>query len=262
MLTEEQRQRRYGKVGASFVPYLMAGDEAKILTEWMRLVDHPDYKEEDLSDNWPVQFGSYIEDFALNWHARKTGQPLVHRGKWMPHPDLGHVGCTLDAYRVADRTVVDCKAPGRWRKLEDVIAFYPGQMVVQKACLKAARAALLVVHGGDEPVECEMTWDEAFEAEVWDRLRWFWQRVETLQAPAAIPAAKAAVPAVRVVDMTGSNEWASYAHNWLTSKEAADCFNRAAKGLKALIEDDVMKAYGHGIYATRSRAGALSIKAA
>lgn len=260
MLTEEQRLRRYGKVTASFLPYLMAGDEGKILSEWMRLVDHPEYKEEDLSANWAVQFGSYIEDFALNWHARRTGQPLVHRGTWMNHPELSHVGCTLDAYRVSDKTVIDNKALMRWSNLDDRRAFYCAQLVVQKACVKAEKAALLIVHGGDEPAEYEASWDEEYEAEVWERVRWFWQRVETLQAPCAIPAAKAPVPAIRIVDMNGRNEWAAYAANWLGNKEARDCFERAAKELKAMIEPDVAKAYGHGICATRSRAGALSIK--
>lgn len=260
MLTEEQQRRRQGRVTASFVPYLMAGNEPKILNEWMRLVDHPDYEEEDLSDNWPVQFGSFVETFALDWHARRTGQPLVHRGEFLAHPELPHVGCTLDAYRREDRSVIDCKAPTKWRKLEDVLAYYPGQLVVQKACWKAQRAALLIVHGGDEPVEHELTWDPPYEKEVWTRIKWFWERVESLQVPCAIPAAQPAEPSVRIVDMTGNNEWGSFAATWLTHKDGAKLFNEAAKGLKGLIEADVAKAHGHGVVCSRSRAGALTIK--
>jgi hypothetical protein len=54
--------------------------------------------------------------------------------------------------------------------------------------------------------------------------------------------------------------WGSYAANWLNTQEAAACFNRAAKSLKELVEPDVQKAFGHGICASRSKAGAISIK--
>lgn len=260
MLTEEQRLRRYGKIGASFVPALMYGNETVIINEWMRLVEHPDYKEPDFSDDWLVQFGSYIEDFCLNWHARKTGFPLVHRGQWVNHPEFSHIGCTLDAYRVADKCVIDCKARIGFQPIDEIRAYYCAQLVVQKACLKADKAALLIVHGGAEPREYEASWDAEYEAQVWERLAWFWSRVESMQPPCALPAVKGQVPAIRVVDMSGSNAWAAYAANWLGNKEARDCFERAAKELKSLIEPDVAKAFGHGICATRSRAGALSIK--
>src|SRR5215475_16121879 len=56
-LTPEQHARRDGKIGASFIPYLMAGNEAKLLSEWRRLVGDPEYVEEDLSDVWLPSFG-------------------------------------------------------------------------------------------------------------------------------------------------------------------------------------------------------------
>ena len=262
MLTEEQKRLREGKLGASFVPYLMAGDEAKIRREWMRLVDHPDYVEEDLSGVWAPSFGAYVEPFALDWHERKTGHALTLRGHWVQHSEYPWLGATLDAWREHDSTVVDCKAPLKWSKLDDVRAFYVGQLVVQRACINAERAALLVVHGGDEPVEFAATWDAEYEAQVWERVHWFWGRVESLQPPCRLPRVQGPVPAIRTVDMTGNNMWAAYAANWLGNKDAADCFNRAAKTLKELIEPDVQKAFGHGICASRSKAGAISIKAA
>jgi predicted phage-related endonuclease len=262
MLTDEQRAARKGKVGASTVPALMAGDEARIVNEWMRLVEHPDYVEEDLSDNWPVQLGSYLESFALDWHQRKTGQALIHRGEWLAHPERPYVGCTLDAYRREDRSVIDAKCPGRWRKLDDVLNYYPGQMVVQKACAQADRAALLICHGGDEPCEFEVIWDDAYEREVWERVAWFWSHVQDLSPPGALPAAKVAGPALRTVDMTASNVWASCAWSWLATTASAKAYREADKNLKSLIEDDVAVAHGHGIVATRSRSGkTISIKA-
>jgi len=260
MLTaEQQRLRKDFAITASVVPYLMAGDETKIALEWMRAVEHPDYVPEDLSNSWPVQFGSYIEDFSISWHARKTGQLLTRRGEVIAHPEMPYLGCTLDCYRESDATVIDCKAPGRWRNLDDVLNFYPGQLVVQRACVKAKRAALLVVHGGDEPREHEVVWDDAYEREVFLRIEWFWACVESLQPPGPLPMAKAPVPAVRDVDMQNSNSWASFAANWLKNKPAAEVYAEAAKQLKQLVEPDVRRAYGHGVQAKRARNGAITL---
>jgi predicted phage-related endonuclease len=259
-LTPEQHARRDGKIGASFLPYLMAGNEAKILAEWRRLVGDPDYVEEDLSDEWLPSFGSFIEPFALDWHQKKTGHEIIDRGVWVNHPELDFIGATLDGRRPFDNRVLDCKAPGRWRILQDVLDMYPSQMVIQKDCAKAASAALIVVHGGEEPVEHELTWDLAYENEVWSRVNWFWQRVESLQAPCAIPAAAAPVPAIRQVDMSTSNSWCTFAEGWLATKAAAKANKDAAEGIKSLIEADVARAFGHGICASRSKTGAITIR--
>jgi hypothetical protein len=135
-------------------------------------------------------------------------------------------------------------------------------MVIQRACTGALRAALLIVHGGSEPREYEITWDATFEATVWERIAWFWDLVESMKEPHPIPPAKPAVPAVRIVDMRESNQWALYADAWLTNQGAARVFNNATRLLKGLVEADVAKAHGHGIAAVRDRAGRLSIKEA
>ena len=260
MLTEEQMKRREGKVTASFLPYLMAGDEAKMLNEFRRLVGDPSYEEPDLSNVWPVAFGSFVEPLAIDWHQKKTGHELVDRGVWVNHPELEFVGSTLDCRRPFDNWVLDCKCPMRFTKLEKVLDFYPSQLVVQKDCVKAAGAALLIVHGGSEPEEHEITWDRLYEDEVWARIRWFWERVESLQPPCAIPAAKAPVPAIRQVDMSTSNSWCTFAEGWLATKVAAKANKDAAEGMKALIEPDVVKAFGHGVIASRSKTGAITIR--
>lgn len=261
MLTEEQKRRRSGKIGASFIPALMAGKEDSITREWMRLVDHPDYVEEDLSKNWPVILGNVLEGPMLDWYEWRHSCLLTRRGEWAPHPGLDYLGCTLDAFREADRTNIDCKWMSRFRPIDDARLYYTGQLVVQKACTKADRSALLVVHGGDEPTEYEATWDEEYERVVWERIAWFWGRVETLQPPVALPEVKAPVPAIRIVDMSDSNAWGSAAADWLANKAAAAAFEASKKTMKELIEPDVAKAFGHGVTANRSKSGAIGFKA-
>lgn len=262
-LTPEQKLARQGKIGASFAPALMAGAENRILEEWMRLTEHPDYVEPDFSTVWAPTYGSFIEPFALDWHERRTGQPLTCRGVWVPHPELGHVGSTLDAYREADDAVVDCKAPGSYRTIDDVLTYYTPQMVVQRTCVGAARACLLLVHGGTEPREYEIAWTEEYEREVWHRIAWFWALVESLQPPSRIPASQVPIGEPdRIADMTGNNEWAASADAWLESYQFAKRCEGAAKTLRSLVEPDVREARGYGVAITRDRAGRLLLKEA
>ncbi len=264
-LTDEQRRLRdgeRGRVTASFAPYLMAGDEAKIFAEWQRLVGAPDYQPEDLSDKWPVQLGSYLEPFALDWHERRTRHRLTRRGEVVTHPDLPHVCCTLDAWRNNDRAAIDCKVIGHWRKLDDACRFYTPQMIVQRACTKADRAALLVVHGGAEPQEYPIEWTVDYEAEVWARVEWFWGCVLNLESPVdyEIDAAPAPTPPIREEDFGTNNVWCIEAAAWLEHRLDAKRFQSAEKTLKQLIAGDVKRGYGAGIEIVRDRAGRLSIK--
>jgi len=260
-LTEKQVAFRENRVTASFAPYLMKGDETKILNEWRRIVGDPNYVPDDLSNNWAVQFGVYIESFAIDWHERKTGQALTERGLSISHPDKPYIGATLDCFRDSDRTVIDCKAPGMWRKVDDVLAQYPAQLVIQRGCMNANKQSLLVVHGGSEPVEHPIETTPEYEAEVWTRMDFFWQCVESLQPPVALPAVAAPIPVakLRKLDMSGSNSWTEQATHWLANKEAAKTFEAAAKELKALGEQDVGEATGAGIVCKRNAAGSLSI---
>lgn len=259
MLTVEQQRLRDGRITASFVPALMAGKEDVILREWQRLVGDPAYEPEDLSASWPVQFGSYIEAFALDWHQTRTDRALTRRGEVVVHPDFPDVSCTLDAYRSADMTVIDCKAIGMWRKLDDALPYYLPQMVVQRACVGAERASLLVVHGGSEPAEHPCEWDAEYERQVWDRIAWFRSCVESLTPPVAIAPVAPPVAAVRIVDMATSNAWAEWARTWLDTREPAKRFKSAEAEIKALVPPDAKKAHGHGVRCERTGSG-LRIK--
>lgn len=260
MLTEEQWALRAGHITASFLPYLMAGDEKRMVAEWMRLVEHPDYQRPDLSKDWGPSFGSHVEPFALDWHAAKTGQELTRRGEWVEHPQFPYVGCTLDAFRTADHCVVDCKVLSRWSNLDEQRAFYTPQLLVQCRSVRAQLASLLIVYGGEEPQEYPAGWDQDYERAVWERVQWFWERVESLRAPCALPVVKGSVPAVKEYDMTGSNAWASNAAGWLQFKEAAGIFKASEKELKSLVPQDAVRALGHGVTVSRSKAGALTIR--
>jgi predicted phage-related endonuclease len=260
MLSPFQVAAREGCMTASFLPKLMAGNESQIMREWQRLVGDPAWEPEELDDSWPVQFGSYIEPFALDWHERKTGRALSHRGDVVHHPERPYFCATLDAYRADDATVIDCKAPGPWRKIDDVIAHYTPQLIGQRACLGAERAALLIVHGGGEPVEHQVEWGEDYERTLWERVAAFWRCVEMLIEPVAQAPIAPPVKPQKTYDMSGDNLWASEAVVWLDNHHAARLAQAAEKELKGLVPLDAARAYGHGIEIRRDRAGRLSLR--
>ncbi len=259
-LSPAQHAARDGKITASFAPYLMAGNEERILNEWRRLVGDPGYVAPDFSDNWPVKFGQYIEPFALDWHQRKLGHALTERGASVVDPERPYVSCTLDAFDAPRSMVIDVKALGGHRKLDEAVTFYLPQLVVQRGCKSAARAALLVVHGGGEPVEIEAEIPVDYEAEVWRRIDQFWACCETLAQPIAMAPIAAPVPAIKEYDFTGNNAWGEHAATWLEHRTAAKKFEGAVKGIKELIPADAKRAIGFGITAERNKAGSISIK--
>jgi predicted phage-related endonuclease len=265
-LTKKQLAARKD-ITASFVPALMAGNREKIMSEWRKIVGDPTYVEDDLSENWPVQFGSWVEPFALDWHEKKTGMKLSMRGEVVVHPDFGHVSCTMDAFREHDDTVIDCKAPGMWRKIDEVISYYTPQLIVQRSCLArrtsppgAIKAAFLIVHGGSEPVEYPVEIDPHYEWDVFARIEQFWQCCESMTQPFEMEPALAPVPAVKTYDFGTDNEWCVLAGGWLGCKAQAKLFEVAAKDIKEKVPADAMKVVGGGITVVRNKAGSLSIK--
>ena len=64
----------------------------------------------------------------------------------------------------------------------------------------------------------------------------------------------------REICLEGNNAWASAAVDWLQHRDAAKAHAAASGLIKSLVEEDVRRAFGHGIEAKRSKAGAITIR--
>src|SRR5262245_53314737 len=159
-LNAAQLAQRAGKITASFAPQLLAGDTPAIHNKWLELIGDPTWVPEDLSNEWAPAWGAYGEPFIRDWHERKTAHTLHRRGEVVQHPTLDYVACTLDAYRAFDDCVIDAKVSGAYIPIDAIIAYYTPQLIVQRACVGAARAALLIVHGSAAPHEYEIIIDQ------------------------------------------------------------------------------------------------------
>lgn len=262
-LSAIEREARQQYLGGSDANILMGGDPAAILNLWR--VKTGQAEPEDLSGVLPVVMGSWTEELNRYWFERQTGRVITSEGDARVHPEHQFMACTLDGLTVTGDmkpAIFEAKHVGAFSKIGDVIQKYMPQCHHSMAVM-GVEHAILSVFIGTMVWECvEIARDDWYLAQLIDREKEFWRCVEAKEPPHEMPSIAAPVPPDqwRVVDMQGSNEWASYAADWLETCAAAKRFEKAAKGIKGLMDADVGEAFGHGIVCKRARNGALSIK--
>jgi predicted phage-related endonuclease len=103
--------------------------------------------------------------------------------------------------------------------------------------------------------------DEIYITDLVERERRFWHCVETRTPPEGFGAtASPKAPGPKFKSMAGNNEWADSAAKFLEKKAAATEFESAKKQLKQIMPDDVTLAIGHGVTASRSKSGSLTVR--
>lgn len=247
-------------------PVLMESDQAKLTEQWKICTGQ--VSEPDLSDNWQVEVGNLLEQPALNRYQRIGGHTLSHRGEFFQHPDKPFVGCTIDAIREFDQTVIDCKACSNFNPLDNIIRHYTPQIIVQMRCTGMPRGALLVCHGFANPRELEIVPDADYEAELWRRVHSFWLCVETWTEPVALP--QVTPPdqwRAITLDMNNRESWPNWGPDmaaqlnvWGRTKVQADLHAEANKELRKLLPEDVGCVDYAGVKVIRNRAGAVTVK--
>jgi predicted phage-related endonuclease len=155
--------------------------------------------------------------------------------------------------------VFEAKHVSAFAKPEEIQSRYYPQLQHCMAVTGAQKAFLSVFYGTLKWEVYEIEADPLYQAQLIAAERHFWFCVETGEAPVAVNV-PAPVEAVKRVDMTGNNAWADSADKWLKTKGYAKTFDTATKALKELVEADVVEASGHGITASRSKAGAITIR--
>ena len=252
--------RRDDRLNASEMGIVMGGDRLKIHELWQvkrRLIPKP-----DLSKEWSIIVGQVLEGPMLARYELRAGALVHRRQESVVHPEHDWFGCTLDGWDTTLKCPVECKAVGGREPLEVILERYQPQMQSQCAITGAAQCALVVSFGTQEPIIEYIPRDDEYVAELILRGRQFWQYVETGVSPVDMPAIAAPPLAIKSYDMTHNNLWASEAVTWLQTKASADACKDAEKVLKSLVPSDGRKAYGHGIYIVRDRAGRLSLRRA
>lgn len=157
------------------------------------------------------------------------------------------------------KPVFEAKHVSAFAKEDEIVRRYHWQLQHCMMVTGATKAYLSVFFGTLKHVVFEVEADPLSQAQLLAAERAFWACVETGTPPAVINV-PAPVEAIRRVDMTGNNGWADAADKWLSTKAHAKTFETAVKAIKELVEADVVEAIGHGITASRSKAGAITIR--
>lgn len=259
--TRQVRTDRLSFLGGSDARTILGKDEDAIVRLWRE--KRGELEPEDLSCNLLVQFGCATEELNRRWFTRETGRELGQVQRFVRHPTIDWMGATLDGMVEAESAVFEAKFMLPWNFAEDVAADkHMPQLQHNMLVTGARRAYLSILTGGAKWVYMEVDADPVYQTVLLQVERIFWRCVKTGEVPRVFGAEppKAKLPVVRVVDMATSNAWAEYAAIFLQTRCAHIAHENAKSELKALVPEDAREAYGHGVRAKRSKAGAVSLE--
>lgn len=259
---EWHAERRKG-IGGSDATTIMGGDKENLIRLWQE--KRGEIEPEDLSDVLPVQIGVWTEEPHTNWFERKTGLTVVHRQLAVTSKEHPFMRCTLDGVidvpgaDLSGCPVFDTKHVNQFTKKDEPAIKYFWQFQHNMLVTGATKGFLSVIFGTLDWAYFEIAACPLSQAQLLANERAFWSCVETGTPPAVVNV-PAPVEAVKRVDMTGDNEFASNANIWLSNKGYAQKFEKAAKDLKGKVPADAKEAFGHGVIISRSSAGSLTIR--
>ena len=255
-LTQEQKEFRSKLLGGSDANTIMSGDEEKILKLWK--VKTGQEADDDLSDILPVQMGVFTEPFNIEWFTKQTGRHVTNNGDQRSSDRHSYMGCTLDGLTDEGLTVFEAKHVSAFAKDDEILDRYYPQLTHNMLVCKVKKAVLSVFFGNHKWEMFEVNLDDLYADILVGAEEKFWKCVQDKTPPVAVRVS-APIDAVRRVDMTGNNAWASNVVQLQQNVLGKKLYDEATANLKKLVEDDVMEAYGHGIRIKRDKRGALRI---
>lgn len=258
-LGAEQKAFREAGIGGSDANIILSGDDERIRRLWRE--KRGEAQAEDLSGCLAVMLGCWTEEFNRQWYEKNTGYRVSRVNESLVSAEHDWRRCTLDGFVECQGAVWEAKHTSPFSKPEDLLARYMPQLQHNMAVAGAERALLSVIFGNSKWEVFEIASDWLYQEELLIAEARFWDSVRSGEPPVPAPIPPAPKPVgVREICLEGNNTWASAAVDWPVNRDAARIHAGAATELKALVEPDVKRAFGHGVEATRSKSGAITIK--
>ncbi len=260
-LTPEQILNRMNSIGASDAKKIMDGEWGALYDEKMGLSEPV-----DLSDNLAVQMGCWTEPLNLAWFSRQT-DIQVYEGGSFNRKDNPFMACNLDGAALLDGAEhkgmvypVEAKHLNAFTTMEEAIKRYYPQLQHQMYVVGSPFCYLTVIFGNGKWSYDVIEADEVFLEKYLERAFAFWDCVKTGTRPEDQEAEKVKPPIYeKRVKITDPN-WEVLASQWISNKESAKAFKDSEAGLKSLVDEDVVTAYGAGVYINRAKNGSLTIR--
>lgn len=248
---------RVNCIGGSDANTIMSGDDQRVIDLWQQ--KRGEIPPTDLSRVLPVMLGSWTEPFHRMWYMQETGLEVTDAGAVLTCPTYDWRTCSLDG--LVNGAIWEAKHVGAFSKPDEILTRYMPQLQHNMAVVGAERAILSVIYGNNKWETYEIGTDWLYQDQLLEAEQAFWACIKSGEPPAALPAPAGPKPlATREISFEGNNSWSAHAADWIANAAAAKKHKTATESIKELIEDDVSRAYGHGIEAKRSKAGAITIR--
>jgi predicted phage-related endonuclease len=255
----DELEARREFIGGSDANVILSGNGERIRELWLE--KRGEAEPRDLSDSLAVMLGCWTESFNRLWFEQLTGRKVTNGGELRTCRVYGWRRATLDGVIKASGTIWEAKHTNAFAKPEDVLERYMPQLQHNMAVTGYKQAALSVIFGNHKFEIFEIAADWLYQRELLSAEKHFWNCVLTGKEPVAAepPRAPRRIGS-REICLEGSNSWASAACDWLKHRDAAKIHSSACAAIKSLVDEDVSRAFGHGIEAKRSKSGAITIR--
>jgi predicted phage-related endonuclease len=256
------REHRQRFIGGSDARTIMGSDENDLLSLWRE--KRGDSEPVDLSGNLIVQLGLATESLNRLWYERTSGQVIKDVQSWVRHPVIRWMAATLDGKVENTGAVFEAKFMLPWSFSEEAAAEkHMAQLQHNMWVTNSTAAVLSIITGGGKWLEINISADSLYQHLLLTAEKKFWRCVESGEPPRlfGVEPPRARIDAVRIVDMSSSNAWAEFSGVFRRTREAYLEHENAKTELKALMPEDAKEAIGHGIWAKRSKSGAVSFDA-
>lgn len=249
-------------IGGSDARIIMGDDQEGLIRLWRE--KRGETEPQDLSDNLIVQLGTVTEVLNRAWYQRASGHTVKDIQKRVRHPIHKWMAATLDGTVEQTGAVFEAKFMLPWAFTEEAAAEKHMAQLQHNMWVTASRSAVLsIITGGGKWVEIKIHADPLYQHLLLTAEKKFWRCVQSGEPPVLfnIETPRPRLEAIKVVDMSTSNQWAELAARYLRTRDAHGEHETAKAELKELMPEDAKEAAGHGIKAKRSKSGAISFEA-
>ena len=171
------------------------------------------------------------------------------------------MAATLDGVIEGSGAVFEAKFMLPWSFSEESAAEkHMAQLQHNMWVIQSRTAVLSIITGGGKWVEMTIQADSLYQHLLITAEKHFRRCVQTGERPSlfGLEPPRPRIDTVRVVDMTASNSWAEFAAIYCRTRPAFLQHENAKTELRALMPETAKEAFGHGVRAKRSKAGAVS----